>query len=466
MIKYNLEESLTENLDNYLQEFPLIFPAHMCEMTGIAIDMEEMQIAGAVQKEVIQREQESLNAMLACDFNVNSPIQMKKLLVLLGCKDLDSADAKNLAKAALRHPLNQLIIEKVIAVRKARKLVSTYLTPGKEFYAESPDRARPRILYSLNPHGTDTGRLASKEHHFWCGLQIQNIPRGDSVKRVLIPDAGFLLVECDLEQAESRTTAHISGDKRLISAVSGEADFHSLNASAFFGVPYESIYDSVKRKTIDKGLRDLAKRVNHGANYNMGPGVLVETMGLDKIAYAQRALKLPKLWMPKQVAEYLLAQFHKTYPGIAGTYYPWVIANILKHQLLYMDTSWDCNYQATPKAWTRYCFGKPDKNKSDLNAYVAHCPQSLNAITLNRAFLSVFYDLAFKPEFKLLCQIHDSIFFQIKEGHTELIEEVSKRLQIPITLTGCDGVRRTFTIPAAAKAGPEETGATRWSLTE
>lgn len=38
-----------------------------------------------------------------------------------------------------------------------------------------------------------------------------------------------------------------------------------------------------------KSFASLAKRVNHGANYNMGANVLVETMGLVNIYKAAAA---------------------------------------------------------------------------------------------------------------------------------------------------------------------------------
>ena len=41
--------------------------------------------------------------------------------------------------------------------------------------------------------------------------------------------------------------------------------------------------------------------------FKLGPGVLVDTMGLDKIWEAQRLLSLPANWAPKEVAEHLLA---------------------------------------------------------------------------------------------------------------------------------------------------------------
>ena len=448
-------------LNNYSNEFPLLFPCHLSEMTGLRRDVAALTVQCKEVESQIDSESASLNKMLGVPaFNVNSPVQMKLLLKVLGCADLESADAKNLARAKLRHPLNARILNKVLSIRKSRKLVSTYLTPGKEYHG--------RILYALNPHGTDTGRLASKEHHFWCGLQIQNIPRGAVVKRTIIADDGFRLAECDLEQAESRDTAHIAGDESLIRSVSGTRDFHSVNASAFFGVSYDSIYDDAAGKTKDKSLRDLAKRVNHGANYNMGPGVLVETMGEDKILEAAHLLKLPRLWTYKQIAEHLLQQFHKTYPAISKVYYPGVIHEITTTKMLSSKAIHSVEYQVSKAGLTRYCFDDPSKSKAALNAYVAHPPQSLNAMTLNKAYMKVFYEIALRypKDFKLLAQIHDSILFEFREGMEFLIDAVKSCMEIPVTITGYDGKQRTFTVPAAAKAGANGKGAADWGSTE
>jgi len=448
---------------NFLQEFPLLFPAHMCEMRGLKRDMTRLPLAREKEEAKIAAASTSLDTMIGVkNFNTNSHHQVKVLLKILGCEDLPSTDEKNLNKASLRHPLNKRILDKVLDIRGWRKLVSTYLVQGKEYEG--------RILYAINPHGTDTGRCASREHHFWCGLQIQNIPRGPEVKSTIVADEGFEIAEVDLEQAESRDTAYISGDENLQRAVSSGRDFHSVNASAFFGVPYESIYDDAKGKTKDKSLRDLAKRVNHGANYNMGAGVLIDTMGEDKIYEAKRLLQLPKLWTSKQVAEHLLAQFHKAYPKIKAVFYKGVIHEVTTTSRLHSKAVHDAPYQATTAGWTRYCFGRPDQNKSDLNAYVAHPPQSLNAMTLNKAFMTVFYELALHPQhsanFKLCAQIHDSILFQFREGHEYLCEYVKKAMEIPVTVTGYDGVTRQFTVPAAIKAGKDGKGPKYWSETE
>lgn len=446
---------------NYLQEFPVNFPCLLAEMTGIKRDMTALEKGHAEISAKVSALSASLDRMLGViNFNVNSPIQMKQLLKALGCGDLEKADEKNLNKAAFRHPLIARILDVVLEIRGLRKLLSTYLTPGKELNG--------RILWSLNPHGTDTGRLASKEHHFWCGLQGQNIPRGIEVKQTLVADDGWRLAEVDLEQAESRDTAHIAGSESLIKAVSGTRDFHSVNASAFFGVPYEIIYSDDLKKTLNKILRDLAKRVNHGANYNMGPNVLVETMGLVNIYKAAAALKLPKFWTPKQIAEYLLSCFHKAYPDLQSTYYPGVVHEIKTTKMLTSKATHDSQFHVA--GWTRYCFSNPEQDKRALNAYIAHGPQSLNAMTLNKAFMKVFYEISLNPKhsnnFRLLAQVHDSILFQFREGHVYLANSVKEMMEVPVTVTGYDNKTRTFTVPAAIKAGKDNLGAKRWSETE
>ena len=323
-------------INNYLLEFPNVFPCHLAEMTGIERDMERLEEAKAKQDKIIEEKTASLNTILGVPkgetFNTNSPKQVKSVLHILGCKDIKTTNEKDLKKARFRHPFNAKIINAIIDVRKARKLVSTYLTAGKEFHRL--DGTGNRILYALNPHGTDTSRQASKEHHFWCGLQAQNIPRGPSVKMTFKADPGFLFGEADLEQAESRDTAYISGDAALIDAVENSPDFHSQNASSFFGIPFEELWDIENSKSKNKEIRDLSKRTNHGANYNMGAYMLVETMGEENVSKARRLLDLPKQWSYIEVADYLLKQFHKAYPKIAGTMHAGVIDEIGRTRMI------------------------------------------------------------------------------------------------------------------------------------
>lgn len=476
---------------NYKEEFPLVFPCHLSELIGIKRDMQELEIARAEADKDFESQSEKLNRMLGCyplSFNTNSSVQNANLRKILGSSDIDSSDEKSLKVIGSRHPINYKICTQITAIRKTRKLTSTYLRTDADITKTSKVGAKElngRILYAINPHGTETGRMASTEHHFWCGFNVQNVTRGKSVKRTLVSDAGFMLAEADLKQAESRDVGYVSGDANLITAVESPRDFHAINASSFFGLAYEVIFDDATQKTLDKAIRDLSKRTNHGATYLMGWGVLIDTMGEDKIWEAKRLLKLPKSYSLKNVAEHLLAAFHKAYPTLSTLYYPAVVHEVMTTHMLVSHTNiqepkiyglepvWktQTEWELEPlEGWTRYCFGNPKLNKLDKNSYVAHVSQSLNAKALNRAYLRVFYEIALHPihgpNFKLVAQIHDSILFQFRIGCEYLMDMVQERMQVPIRCMGYDGVLRIFTVPADVKNGKGGKGAHRWSETE
>lgn len=502
---------------NYTLEFPLVFPCLLAELTGIERD--EVKLA-EVRKAIDLKEAKMLASLRAMvgneDFNPGSPKQVRALLNILGCRDLEGTGVKELFKARLRHPILERVFglisrksdENDDSIRGLRKLKSNYLRTNEDADKGKDNGAKEfcgRILYAFNPAGTDTGRLACKEHHFWTGLSIQYIPRGFEVKQTIKASGEFFLAECDLKQAESWDTAYITGDNNLIAAVNSDRDFHASNASAFFGVPYENIFDDRTRKTLNKKLRDLAKRVNHGANYNMGILVLIDTMGIDKILDARIILKLPRNWKLEEIAEYLLTVFHLKYSTIRGpihirsenvrrylnlpvssnklcaegTYYSSISKQIsISNKLIsraYHHT--ESNSRIYPDVeqyildgdWTRFCFGDPSRNKHDLNAYAAHGPQSLNSRTLNEGWIRVFYEVALPnpTTFRLHAQIHDSVLFSYAPNALHLPEKVKKCMEIPVSIKDINGVLRTFTVPADLKIGrSKESRAKYWSETE
>jgi DNA polymerase I-like protein with 3'-5' exonuclease and polymerase domains len=295
-------------------------------------------------------------------------------------------------------------------------------------------------------------------------LQIQNIPRdGNSdeditVKEAFVADDDFYIGEADYSQAEARDTAYLSGDTSLIQAVDNPArDFHGHNASAFFGIPYSEIVNSYQseedgewiHKVINKPIRDLSKRTNHGANYNMGPAVMLQTMGIEKVLKAKKLLGLPLNYTPLEVTEHLLKVFARTYPIVKGDYYQKIIQDISTTGVL-----------QGPTGWTRRCFGSPKTNKQHLNSYVAHPSQSLNAMTLNKAYIKIFLNvyLPNPHDFKLCAQIHDSILFQYRKTRDDLPHLVKECMTMTIQVRDTFGITRQLTVPVDLKGG-----ATRWS---
>lgn len=415
--------------NNYLLSFQTVAPNFLMESTGLLRDdiaFNEVEAEWKIKKEHALSDLK--RSVGNPNYNPGSSQQNLKLLKILGCSDVRAADKKVMNRVKHRHPFIALIVDKILKYKRAEKLVGTYLNIDKHF--------GNRILYSLNPT-TDTSRNKSKSHHFWCGFNIQNIPRSDGIKRYMIPDKGFLLYEVDYEQAESRDTGYITGDKVLIEAVDSDRDFHKNNATLFFGIPYEEV---------DKELRQLSKPINHGANYMMAEDTLIDSMGLENVFKAQSRLGLPKFWAPKQVTKHLLSLFAKAYPVVAKEYPNWIKAEVKSKKML-----------VNPYGWTRYCFGDPIKNKAYLRSLVAHPSQSTNAQALNKAVRLIFDNVWKKhsDNFKMNAQIHDSVLHQIREGHEYLKELVADQMLMASTVEVKDiyGITRTLKVPVAMSNG-------------
>lgn len=435
-----LREAPDWAIKNYLIKWPLIIPCLACELDGLRIDKQRLEAAKIIQSEKQAKALTSIRRRINHPlFNPSSPKQVLQLLHILGNKELTSSAEAELIKAGDRHPIAKVLVDSIIEYRESSKLISTYLE------AELKDG---KLLYTLNPSGTDTGRLASRESQLWCGTQLQNLP--PYYKQTIRAEEGFFLGEGDNEQSESRCSAYLSGDENLIAAVESPNDFHATNASSFFGLSYEEIMKEEKlaKQQLVKPftIRDLSKRVNHGATYNMGSAVLLATMGLKKVLQAKLLLGLPEKYSPKDVCDFLLKKFSDTYPTLKGPWYDSIVAAVKLTKLL-----------TSALGWTRLCFGTPWNSKPDLNSYVAHVPSNLSVGIINEGFSDIYWKIARRSNglFRLKGQIHDSILFAYKQGRIDLAQDAARLMQRPKQITDCGGKTRTMLIPVALKAEAE-----------
>jgi hypothetical protein len=428
---------------NYLIEFPMNFPCLNCALEGMPVDKAQFAKVKAAKEAEAERTLDQVRSWLSApSFNPRSPKQMKKLFTVLGCGGLpDTAKASQL-KARAASPLNDLILGEIEEYKKAAKLISSYLDEDKIWNG--------RWYYAIDPAATDTGRTGSRGSAFWCGDSIQVIPRGDSIKSFLCSDPGWLLAEADKSQAEPRCVGYMSGDTDLIALVESEKNYHAWNAHKFFGIAYEEIYDAATGKKLLTDIYDLSKRVNNGANYNMGASVMLDTMGPKNVAKAKLLLKRPAYERLINVCAYLLERYEATYPRVKGLFYDSIIRTIEVSSKL-----------VSPLGWTRYFFAKPSrKNKPALNSAVAHPPQNLSVSILNKEWYAVWRDTVYgdlRGLVRIKAQIHDSIFFQYRPIFDP--RNVLKRLRTEVKVTGADGVERLMILPSELKSGAD-----RWSL--
>jgi len=433
-----LKEAPAWATNNYLQEFPLVFPCAHVELDGILLDKARFDAAKAKAEERLEEVAVRIRTIFGDKFNPGSSDQVKRLLTVLGMGPTpESSDNAALVACASAHPFNEHLISLILAYRKQSKLLSTYFQWDKFWLG--------RCLYQLDPAGTDSGRLASRASNFWTGLQIQNIPRGPAIKQFFMCDYGWDgLGEGDYSQSEARCVGYMSGCQSLINLVESDKDYHRWNAHKFFGVDYDKI---------DTALRDLAKRVNHGANYNMGASVLLDTMGPKRVAQARLLLSLPAKWSLIDICKHLLQVYERTYPEVKRDWY-----NAIKREISLTKKL------VSPLGWTRYFFADPSKSKPALNAAVAHGPQNLSVSVINRPFYRLWRDSVYgdlRGRLRIKAQIHDSIFFAWRGAEVPSI--VQERMRNPVQVRDINGVTRTMLIPVDMSIGKGDKPAKYWS---
>lgn len=268
-------------------EMPLLFTLYDMEKYGILVKRQELQNYGAKLGERIQELETEICERAGETFNINSPKQLgvilfEKMHMPYGKKTKTgySTSAEVLEKLRFEDP----IIEQILEYRQLTKLKSTY-ADGLDSYIEEEDG---RIHTTFNQNITATGRLSSTEPN------LQNIPvrmeLGRQIRKVFVPEEGYVFLDADYSQIELRVLAHMSGDETLIDAYRENADIHRTTAALVFHTPYEDVTDAQRRS---------AKAVNFGIVYGISGFGLSRDLNISK----------------KQAEEYIQDYF-ATYPGV------------------------------------------------------------------------------------------------------------------------------------------------------
>lgn len=223
--------------------------------TGVAIDLERVERLRSSNEARMAEIEPSFQGV-----NMNSPQQLAKLIYVdWGLPIIRRTETGNAStdKETLEELANSYEgvhdeIGLLLEYRKLSKAVGTYYG-AMERYADDSGR----IHTSFCPTCTVTGRFSSSAPN------LQNIPRADTnpeVKKVFVPGDGYELWEYDLASAELRVAASISNETAMMEAMLEEGrDFHNETADGIFG-DHELAH------------RQLAKNLNYGIPYGIGPG--------------------------------------------------------------------------------------------------------------------------------------------------------------------------------------------------
>ena len=244
-------------------EMPFINLLIDVESQGIKLDVEYMQKLQIIITKKLEELTGEIYKSAGREFNIKSPKQLSyilfevlKLPAKKKTKTGYSTDEKVLNSLKNAHP----IMEKLLEYRKLDKLLSTYIIPLGEYANKDKNH---KIYTSFLQTGTSTGRLSSKNPN------LQNIPTSTeiNIRDAFIAEKEF--VSLDYSQIELRLLAHFSKDEHLINAFLEDKDIHLETAVKIFG----------EEKA--KEFRSVAKSINFGLIYGMGPKKLSETINVS-----------------------------------------------------------------------------------------------------------------------------------------------------------------------------------------
>lgn len=374
-------------------EIPLIYALYNMERVGIKVEKQALSEYGQELSVRINELEKEIHTETDSDFNINSPKQLGEVLFeklkLPGGKKTKtgySTAADILEKLAPDYP----IVNKILEYRQLTKLKSTY-ADGLANYIGDDNRIHGKFNQTI----TATGRISSTEPN------LQNIPirmeMGRVIRKVFVPEDGYVFMDADYSQIELRILASLSGDSNLIEAYKEAKDIHKITASKVFNTPLDEVTPL---------QRSNAKAVNFGIVYGISSFGLSQGLSISR----------------KEAAAYI-EQYFKTYPKIKE----------------FLNSSVE---QAREKGYAVTLFGRrrpiPELKSSNFmqrsfgERVAMNSPiQGTAADIIKAAMIGVDRELKEqKLKSRIVLQVHDELLI---EAANDEVEQVSKILEEEMT---------------------------------
>ena len=375
-------------------DLPLVPVLADMERTGVRIDSEQLARMSERMLAEIDRLTAEIHQLAGHEFNINSPVQLGKVLF----EELGIASAgktgkgKQLSTAA--DVLESLapdypICAKVLEYRGLVKLRGTYVEALPQLvHADSG-----RLHTTFNQTGAATGRLSS------INPNLQNIPvrteLGREIRAAFVPRPGWKLVVADYSQIELRLLAHMSLDEVLVDAFRNGEDIHTRTAAEVFGASPMFVTPEMRR---------AAKAVNFGIVYGQTSFGLASALGI-----------------PRHEADKYIKSYFARYAGVKR-----FIDETIAH------------VRETGYAETLYGRRRPIPDITSKNPNVrgfaertaVNTPlQGTAADLIKVAMIQIHDELrTANMESKMILQVHDELVFEAPPAEVEPLRAMVKRL--------------------------------------
>jgi len=275
----------------------------------------------------------------------------------------------------------------------------------------------------------------------------------------LVADPGCILMDVDYSQSDDVFVGYESNDQHKIDVIESGVDGHAVHGELFFKMPYDEIVAG-KRAGDPKiihpiyGVRQLAKRIVHGTNFQMAAITLFMTMGKDAVVEAMKLMghSSADSWSTDQLVngcQVLMQAYRSKYPRLTPR--EW-----------YKDIATDLKTKGTlTNAFgiTRRFMGDPTDNGTQREA-TGFIGQSDTAGNMNRSMYEIDHgcipshfrdgenpDRLDSPRrmdldshgFRFLLQTHDSFTAELQLDHPRFEEAAHNLLYVmerPLIING------------------------------
>ena len=456
-----LEELKQRNLERFFFEFQM--PLHAfysrLEERGILRDNTARDVLKEKYEEqriILQDELNELTEEYAPGrpLNVNSNGKNGDMpFLVFGCMKLPArkgTDEQTLdalrRNGIVKDPKKLRILELIAEIRKVRKTIGTYIDADVDYRG----RLLTQYRIILETGRTSTSILKPPVATRQLGLAFQTITKhgdiGSDLRRMFIPDPGYVFIEPDLSGAEARVVAILANDSRLLKAFKYEIDIHRLTASWIFDISLSDLLNlfweaddaeslklatqvnKILKEAIDSEQRQLGKVFRHAGNYDMQKKTAAETAGISE-------------WRASQI----LDKFHKTNSNIKQVFHKEIVSAL----------KWNNRTLTSPNGRQRLFLNKWG-DELWKEAY-AQIPQSTVSDQNKKAAQAFEVRM---PEAMILAESHDSFLTEVPLALGEqypmkhidkAIEIMREEMQSPIDFKNCSLSRGTLVIPCEIK---------------
>ena len=370
-------------------EMPTIFSLYDMQKRGIRVEKDELKTYGEQLVGRIDELEKSIHELAGESFNINSPKQLGVILF----EKLELPFAK---KTKTGYSTNVDILEKlvpdypiagqILEYRQLTKLKSTY-ADGLASYISDDNR----IHGIFNQTVTATGRLSSTEPN------LQNIPvrmpLGHAIRKVFVPEEGYVFVDADYSQIELRVLAHLSGDENLIKAYHQAQDIHAITASEVFDIPLAEV-TSLQRRN--------AKAVNFGIVYGISAFGLSEDLKISR----------------KEASTYI-DKYFATYPKVKQ-----FLDDMVTHakEEGYVRTMYE-RIRPIPELASSNFMQRSFGERVAMNSPIQGTAADIIKIAMNRVNMRM---KKANMKSRLILQIHDELLIEAAVEEKELVKQILK----------------------------------------